>query len=77
MKSKQPCYLLSSPSVAPLAGAWIEIDHSKYANEYEKVAPLAGAWIEILHFGVKTSIWVVAPLAGAWIEMLFYVSSMA
>ena len=35
-------------NVAPLAGAWIEINNMNQ-NLYEKiVAPLAGAWIEIL-----------------------------
>ena len=33
--------------VAPLAGAWIEIDPCKNARYEHIVAPLAGAWIEI------------------------------
>ena len=34
--------------VAPLAGAWIEIDDVyKVAGKEDAVAPLAGAWIEI------------------------------
>ena len=34
-------------SVAPLAGAWIEIDSDTYNGKEIIVAPLAGAWIEI------------------------------
>ena len=34
--------------VAPLAGAWIEIQGVEYAKQFVDVAPLAGAWIEIL-----------------------------
>ena len=33
--------------VAPLAGAWIEIQFREYAEADTSVAPLAGAWIEI------------------------------
>ncbi len=33
--------------VAPLAGAWIEIDKNGTTESGIKVAPLAGAWIEI------------------------------
>ena len=34
-------------SVAPLVGAWIEINASKTGYVLENVAPLVGAWIEI------------------------------
>ena len=34
--------------VAPLAGAWIEINLNDVSFKAESVAPLAGAWIEIL-----------------------------
>ncbi len=34
--------------VAPLAGAWIEIDERKRVDDVIDVAPLAGAWIEIV-----------------------------
>ena len=34
-------------SVAPLAGAWIEIYRKYYTFKSKSVAPLAGAWIEI------------------------------
>ena len=33
--------------VAPLVGAWIEINFVHYAGEEIYVAPLVGAWIEI------------------------------
>ena len=34
--------------VAPLAGAWIEIDTANDVKRAAIVAPLAGAWIEIV-----------------------------
>ena len=34
-------------SVAPLVGAWIEIDLDNKARGEDRVAPLVGAWIEI------------------------------
>ena len=36
-------------SVAPLAGAWIEIERSHVVKASVDVAPLAGAWIEIFY----------------------------
>ena len=33
--------------VAPLAGAWIEIEWAENYRVLDSVAPLAGAWIEI------------------------------
>ena len=33
--------------VAPLVGAWIEIEQSKALKEELDVAPLVGAWIEM------------------------------
>ena len=33
--------------VAPLVGAWIEIELEKANGLIEEVAPLVGAWIEI------------------------------
>ena len=59
-------------SVAPLAGAWIEIDMLFPSVIEDFVAPLAGAWIEIIHKLVNAAQKVVAPLAGAWIEILTY-----
>ena len=35
-------------TVAPLAGAWIEIDDFVSRKYQTAVAPLAGAWIEIM-----------------------------
>ncbi len=55
--------------VAPLAGAWIEIDIDIFDRAKEVVAPLAGAWIEIEHDVRKQAAGKVAPLAGAWIEI--------
>ena len=55
--------------VAPFAGAWIEIKHSRCNNPQIHVAPFAGAWIEMTIFD---QIWpsnTVAPFAGAWIEI--------
>ena len=57
--------------VAPLAGAWIEIElNITFDISDTLVAPLAGAWIEIsknLVFLIRQLS--VAPLAGAWIEI--------
>ena len=38
---------LAKTAVAPLAGAWIEIDYLPRPPWAVMVAPLAGAWIEI------------------------------
>ena len=35
------------PEVAPLVGAWIEINLIASFNGMQTVAPLVGAWIEI------------------------------
>ena len=35
-------------TVAPLVGAWIEIQEIKEIGKELRVAPLVGAWIEIL-----------------------------
>ena len=66
--SKDKKFVLDS--VAPLAGAWIEIVEAVATMWGYVVAPLAGAWIEI-----RLAVWLlagctVAPLAGAWIEIL-------
>ena len=57
-------------AVAPLAGAWIEIDCYDASSSEFCVAPLAGAWIEIRTSEEGNGHPRVAPLAGAWIEML-------
>ena len=56
--------------VAPLVGAWIEIQMQKLSVEVLEVAPLVGAWIEILVGKTAQRATTVAPLVGAWIEML-------
>ena len=61
---------ISGMSVAPLAGAWIEIILNCTLTLLRKVAPLAGAWIEIDDFGYSRRNKSVAPLAGAWIEIV-------
>ena len=39
-------------TVAPLAGAWIEMIIIYLLHMFTDVAPLAGAWIEILKIGM-------------------------
>ena len=56
-------------SVAPLAGAWIEITENRDSVRLRLVAPLAGAWIEIMDSMKLLYFRKVAPLAGAWIEI--------
>ena len=41
-------------SVAPLAGAWIEIFLMQLKTAAIRVAPLAGAWIEIIQLCTKS-----------------------
>ena len=55
--------------VAPLAGAWIEMEFVSAEEKKAIVAPLAGAWIEILQNRSPVTNHRVAPLAGAWIEI--------
>ena len=61
----------SSIGVAPLAGAWIEINILVAFIVSNIVAPLAGAWIEISRSEKEICPLRVAPLAGAWIEIYF------
>ena len=56
-------------SVAPLAGAWVEIVSGLYGSNGGHVAPLAGAWVEINKSVNETVRPMVAPLAGAWVEI--------
>ena len=58
--------------VAPLVGAWIEIDVLELNLAVADVAPLVGAWIEIITPFKISSAMPVAPLVGAWIEMSYY-----
>ena len=56
--------------VAPLVGAWIEIQLTDVEEAVKAVAPLVGAWIEIVfHSTGKRGFFIVAPLVGAWIEI--------
>ena len=47
LKYSGTCYTDGGNTVAPLAGAWIEIDLIEEKTPLLTVAPLAGAWIEI------------------------------
>ena len=66
----QAPYLLSFDTVAPLVGAWIEIEDLLNMKLADMVAPLVGAWNEILLAGHYEMATMVAPLVGAWIEIL-------
>ena len=55
--------------VAPLVGAWIEIDNEWFDIRNDKVAPLVGAWIEMCMVYKLPFDSFVAPLVGAWIEI--------
>ena len=58
--------------VAPLVGAWIEIQGIQNMRAKEAgVAPLVGAWIEIISLGMIATPFAVAPLVGAWIEIIW------
>ena len=57
-------------AVAPLVGAWIEIDDIVMYNFENAVAPLVGAWIEIQRWEYLNTHGGVAPLVGAWIEII-------
>ena len=55
--------------VAPLVGAWIEIQNRMKTILVVIVAPLVGAWIEIIVKDAAACYSDVAPLVGAWIEI--------
>ena len=59
--------------VAPLVGAWIEIDLCIRKGPGINVAPLVGAWIEIFKILIMLFLVSVAPLVGAWIEIPVYI----
>ena len=63
-------FLTDKLTVAPFAGAWIEILYAMTGYDMKIVAPFAGAWIEIYMTKYITKDLCVAPFAGAWIEML-------
>ena len=69
MKSKKITKPKSQSMVAPLVGAWIEINSKGVLYEQKQVAPLVGAWIEIVTFTESLPAMWVAPLVGAWIEI--------
>ena len=56
-------------AVAPLVGAWIEINVQYDESYNDDVAPLVGAWIEIADEYEYITGEKVAPLVGAWIEI--------
>ena len=56
--------------VAPLTGAWIEMQGGTVNDLAGIVAPLTGAWIEIYkNMLIVEGMPNVAPLTGAWIEI--------
>ena len=60
---------IKADSVAPYAGAWIEMTSVTWDMSPWMVAPYAGAWIEINNAPNNRIVANVAPYAGAWIEM--------
>ena len=63
---------MRAADVAPLVGAWIEMNPSVKSHDIKNaVAPLVGAWIEMNSFLWKRQNHPVAPLVGAWIEIFF------
>ena len=69
MKLVKPDVHMDFRDVAPLVGAWIEINCRSEQVFHALVAPLVGAWIEIGGYVAKKAKNVVAPLVGAWIEI--------
>ena len=55
--------------VAPIVGAWIEIQTNRKRTNKSNVAPIVGAWIEISGMVSDTESAIVAPIVGAWIEI--------
>ena len=55
LKLDDIAYRMLVKAVAPLAGAWIEIEGKGCACGTVAVAPLAGAWIEIVQLIHKSS----------------------
>ena len=69
LKFKVNKKLLTNVTVAPFAGAWIEILSPTLKGDGSDVAPFAGAWIEITSDTINRQLSPVAPFAGAWIEI--------
>ena len=61
MKFDQAADKIKKTTVAPLAGAWIEISFVPSFKCSERVAPLAGAWIEIRRGRMNRSQWTSLP----------------
>ena len=57
------------PAVAPLAGAWIEIDGKCRRNTAVGSLPSRERGLKFVFSGIIPTIETVAPLAGAWIEI--------
>ena len=72
MKFQKTSKIEADGTVAPHAGAWIEIVYGEIVYKDDDVAPHAGAWIEICYRKAFDCDRRVAPHAGAWIEMLCY-----
>ena len=70
LKSYSPECKSITPWVAPLVGAWIEIEDLLNMKLADMVAPLVGAWIEIEEPEYERLCNMVAPLVGTWIEIL-------
>ena len=58
-------------TVAPFAGAWIEIIGRGLDRLPALVAPFTGAWIEMTVLPVDYRSPYVAPFTGAWIEIAY------
>ena len=70
LKYKAKVCVFPEADVAPLVGAWIEIDTDSVKGfDWDMVAPLVGAWIEINCYAQLVISVFVAPLVGAWIEI--------
>ena len=72
MKSRIVCVYSLSDSVAPLVGAWIEIQLTGFVRVKDIVAPLVGAWIEIARFSAAVGCIVSLP---SWERGLKYLVS--
>ncbi len=61
--------------VAPLAGAWIEIDAVEKVNALNDVAPLAGAWIEMSWMPILLYMMRSLPLRERGLKLELFYSS--
>ena len=77
MKSDEFVSFMNTVSVAPLAGAWIEIPISLTPPVPKAVAPLAGAWIEIYNKkSMITNYRLSLPLRERGLKFVFDVSGL-